>query len=49
MDNKNQKDISNLEFYKSNLPDEYKLLAQKLKSIKKIIKRLETNFLEKEI
>tara|TARA_S200000501_G_C20559365_1_gene628061 strand:- start:427 stop:576 length:150 start_codon:yes stop_codon:yes gene_type:complete len=49
MDNKYQKDISNLEFNKGNLPDDYKLLVQKLTRIKNIIKILEKNFLEKEI
>ena len=49
MDNKYQKDISNAEFNKGNLPNDYKLLVQKLKSIKNIIKILEKNFLKKEI
>ena len=49
MDNKNQTDISNLEFNKGDLPYDYKLLVQKLKSIKNIIKILEKNFLHREI
>ena len=49
MDNKDQIDISNLEFDKDNLPNDYKFLVQKLKSIKNKIKKLEKNFLEKQI
>tara|TARA_S200000501_G_scaffold252391_1_gene236539 strand:+ start:542 stop:694 length:153 start_codon:yes stop_codon:yes gene_type:complete len=50
MDNKDQeKDISNLEINKENLPNDYKALVQKLKSIKEIINLLERKFLEKEI
>ena len=48
MENKDQKDISNLEYAKSTLPNDYKILFQKLKSIKNIITILEKNFLEKE-
>ena len=47
MENKNQKDASHFEYHESNLPNDYKLLVQKLKSIKNIIKTLEKNFLEK--
>ena len=49
MDDKDQKDISNLEFNKVNFPKDYKFLAQKLKSIKEIIDMLEKNLLKKEI
>lgn len=50
MDNNDQpKDISNLEFNKSDLSNDYKFLVQKLKSIKEIINLLEKKFLEKEI
>ena len=49
MDNKDQKEISNMEFNKSNLPNDYKLLVQKLKSIKDKINLLEKDFLDKEI
>ena len=49
MDNKDQKDISNLEYNEGNLTSDYIFLIQKLKSIKNIIKILEKNFLEKEI
>ena len=49
MDNKNQTDISNLELNKGDLPNDYKLLVQKLKSIKNIINILEKNFLQTEI
>ena len=44
MDNKDQKDTSNLEFNNVQYPNDYKLLVQKLKSIKNIIKILEKNF-----
>ena len=43
-----EKDIANLEFNKDNIPEDYKLLLQKLKIIKEIINVLEKNFLEKE-
>ena len=49
MTNNDQKDISNLEYNKGNIPKDYKFLAQKLKSIKKIIDMLEKNLLKKEI
>ena len=49
MDNTEQKDISNMEFNKANLPNDYKLLVEKLKSIKDKINLLEKDFLEKEI
>ena len=49
MDNKDQNDMSNLEFNRSTLPNDYKFLVQKLKSIKNIIKILEKNFLKREI
>ena len=49
MDYKDQKDISSLESNNGNLPNDYKLLVQKLKSIKSIIKILEKNFLERDI
>ena len=50
MDNKEQqKEISDLEFEKGKTPNDYKFLAQKLKSIKEIINLLEKKFLQKEI
>ena len=49
MDKKDQKDISSAAFNKDNLPNDYKFLIQKLKSIKNLIQILEKNFLEKEI
>ena len=52
MDNKeqeNDKYKSNLESGTSKLPNDYKFLVQKLKSISEIIKLLEKNFLEKEM
>ena len=50
MDNKEQeKDISSLEFDKSNTRNDYKFLVQKLKNIKEIISLLENKFLQKEI
>ena len=49
MTNNDQKEISNLEYNKSNFPKDYKFLVQKLKSIKKIIDMLEKDLLEKEI
>ncbi len=49
MENKDQKDISNLEYDQGTLPNDYKILFQKLKSIKNIISILEKNLLEKEI
>ena len=49
MTNNDQKEISNLEYNKSNFPKDYKFLVQKLKSIKRIIDMLEKDFLEKEI
>ena len=49
MDNTDQKVISNMEFNKANLPNDYKCLLQKLKSIKDRINLLEKDFLEKEI
>ena len=49
MDNKEQeKDISDLEFDKGKLPNDYKFLVQKLRSISEIINKLEKFFLEKE-
>ena len=48
MDNR-EKDKSNLEFGKSELPNDYKFLVQKLKSVSEIINLLEKNFLNKEI
>ena len=41
MDNTDQKDISNAEFNETNLPNNYKLLVYKLKSIKDKINLLE--------
>ena len=41
------KDISNLEFNNGNLPDDYKILLQKLKSIKDKISLLEKNIIAK--
>ena len=49
MDNTDLKEISNMEFNKANLPNDYKLLVQKLKSIKDKINLLDKDFLEKEI
>ena len=49
MDNKDQTDISNLEFNQASLSDDYKFLVQKLKSIKDIINMLEKNILDQEI
>ena len=50
MDNKKEeKDILNLENDKKNLPNDYKFLVQKLRSIREIINLLEKNFLDKEI
>ena len=50
MDNKEQKkDISGFEFDMGKTPNDYKFLAQKLKSIKEIINLLEKKFLHKEI
>ena len=46
---KQEKEVSNLEYDKSNLKNDYKYLVQKLRSIKEIINLLEKNFLEKEI
>ena len=49
MDNKEQeKDISSAFFDKDNDPDNYKILAQKLKNIRENIYLLEKNFLNKE-
>ena len=48
MDNKDQKDISNLEFNQANLLNDYKFLIQKLKSIKDTIDMLEKKICEKE-
>ncbi len=49
MDDKDQKDISNLEFNKGDFSNDYKLLVKKLKSIKNIIQILEKNFLQRDI
>ena len=49
MGNKDRKNLSNMEFNKINLPNDYEFLIQKLKGIKDKIKLLEKNFLEKEI
>ena len=50
MDNKEQqKDISGFEFDRGKTRNDYKFLAQKLKSIKEIINLLEKKFLQKEI
>ena len=50
MDNKEQeKDLSSSEFDKGKTPNDYKFLAQKLKSIKDLINLLEKKFLQKEI
>ena len=49
MDNKDQKGISSWDFKKDNFPNDYKLLVQKLKSIKEIISILEKKFLGKRI
>ncbi len=47
--NEQQKDISAFEFDKVKTLNDYKFLAQKLKSIKEIINLLEKKFLQKEI
>ena len=49
MDNTDHKEISNMEFNKANLPNDYKFLLQKLKSIKDKINLLEKFFLETEL
>ena len=50
MDNKEQqKEISDLKFEKSKTRDDYKFLAQQLKSIKEVINLLEKKFLQKEL
>ena len=50
MDNKEQKkDITSLEYDKSEIRKDYEFLAQKLKSMKEIINLLEKNFLQKEM
>ena len=50
MDNKDKKkDILNCEVDKTNIPNDYKVLLEKLKSIRKIINLLEKKFLEKKI
>ena len=50
MDNKEQqKEISDLKFEKSKTRDDYKFLAQQLKSIKEVINLLEKQFLQKEL
>ena len=49
MDNKEQeKDISSLEFDKVETQNDYIFLVHKLKSIKEVIKLLETKFVQKE-
>ena len=50
MDNKEkEKNNSDLEYDNSKLPNDYKFLVQKLKSIREIINLLEKTFLQKEI
>ena len=50
MDNKDQeKDILNLEIDQPNIPNDYEILLEKLKSIRKTINLLEKKFLEKKI
>ena len=50
MDNKEQeKNTSNLEFDIGKLPNDYKLLLQKLRSITENMNLLENNFFKKEI
>ena len=49
MTNNDQKDISNFEYNKDNVPKDFKFLMQKLKSINEIIGMLERNLLKKEI
>ena len=48
MNNDHEKDKSNFDFNRSNFANDYKILVQKLKSIKETISLLEKNFLEKE-
>tara|TARA_S200000501_G_C20224704_1_gene483037 strand:- start:99 stop:245 length:147 start_codon:yes stop_codon:yes gene_type:complete len=48
MDNK-EKDISSVDFDKGKTIDDYKLLFQKLKSIKESINLLEKNFMHQEM
>ena len=47
MEYTDQRDKSNLNYKKDNLPNDYDFLVQKLKSIKNIIENLEKNFFEK--
>ena len=50
MDNKeHEKDRLNLDFDKDKLPNDYKFLVQKLRSISENINLLEKNFFQKEI
>ena len=50
MNNKDQEqDISNLEFNKAKLSNDYNFLVQKLKNINETINLLEKNFFDKEI
>ena len=50
MDNKEQeKDITSLEYGKSEIRNDYEFLVQKLKSIKEIINLLEKKFSQKEM
>ena len=46
---KQEKHISSVGYDKSKIPNDYKFLVQKLKSIKEIINLLENKFLKKEI
>ena len=47
MEYTDQRDKSNSNYEKDNLPNDYDFLVQKLKSIKNIIENLEKNFFEK--
>ena len=47
MDHKDHKDISNLELDKLNLPNDYKFLVKKLRSIKDTLNLLEKNLFGK--
>ena len=50
MDNKEQeKNISSLEYDKSEIRNDYEFLVQKLKSIKEIINLLEEKFSQKQM
>ena len=49
MDKKEKEDLSNSVYNGSNIPNDYKFLVQKLISIRNSIKKLEKNFLDKQL